>query len=376
MRRAVVALMAALVVWYAPAVTTAQTPARGATAKPAEPAPWPSASAIESRRRDAEGRRLFQSEDILPITITADFKAVDRDRNPASTVTFPGTIAFPQADGSTITKPIKVRGRGHSRRNPKLCDFSPLRLEFTRDEMAGTVFEGHSNIKLGTHCRSNATFEQYVLREYTAYKIFNVLTPMSYRVRLARATYVEVATGKPIGTRLGMFLEDDDDVAKRLGGRIWSERGLRFRHVDQDYLTLVALFEYLLGNTDVSIFGLHNVDVVERPDGKRFPVPYDFDYSGLVNTIYAVVDKTIFHHTSVRERVYRGPCRPMAELQPYFERFKAAKPAILALYDHPEFNDTSRSQSRSYIEEFYKVLDSSTLAERAFVRGCVKEGMM
>jgi len=350
--------------------------AQTSTAKPEGPRPWPSAATIEARRRDAEGRRLFQDDSVLPITLTSDFKAINRDRNPESTQTFPGTLSYTASDGTTVSRPIRARGRGHSRRNPKLCDFSPIRLEFTKDQMAGTLFEGPSSLKLGTHCRSNATFEQYVLREYTVYRVFNVLTPMSFRARLARVTYVESSTGQPIVTRLGMFLEDDDDVARRLGGRIWEDRGLRFRHLDQDYLVLLTLFEFMIGNTDVSIYGLHNVDVVERPDGKRFPVPYDFDYSGLVNTIYAVVDKNLFHHRSVRERVYRGPCRPIEELAPYFERFKAAKAAILALYDAPDFNQASRSQSKEYLEEFYKVIDSPNEAKRAFVSGCVREGVM
>ncbi|MCC7010151.1 MAG: hypothetical protein IT184_15195 [Acidobacteria bacterium] len=373
-------LTVALTMGQVPAATQAPAPAGSnapAAAKPAGPPAWPSAETLNARRVDAERRRLFQDSRTLEFTLTTDFRAVDRDRNPASTQTFPGTLTFTDADGTPKSMPVRVRGRGHSRRNPKLCDFSPLRLEFVKNQVAGTLFEGHSAIKLGTHCRSNATFEQYVIREYTVYRVLNVLTPMSFRARLARGTYVEGATGKPIATRLGLFLEDDDDVARRLGGRVWQDRGLRFRHVDQDYFTLVALFEYMIGNTDVSLYGLHNVDVVERPDGRRFPVPYDFDYSGLVNTIYAVVDRTVFHHRSVRERVYRGPCRPLEELAPYFERFRTARPAIMALYDQQaEFNDASRSQSKAYLEEFYKVIDSPAAARAAFVNGCVKEGMM
>jgi hypothetical protein len=378
-RRLLATVILALLAFQLSPALMGQAAQRGQAAqaaKPDGPAPWPSPETIAARQRDAERRRLFQEQATLVFTLAADLKGIDRDRNPASTVTFPGSVTWTQPDGTSVSKAVRVRGRGHSRRNPKLCDFSPLRIEFNRSEMSGTVFEGHNAIKLGTHCRSNETFEQYVLREYTVYRVFNALTPMSFRARLARVTYVDTVTGKPVVTRHGLLLEDNDDVARRLGGRVWSERGLRFRHLDQDYLTLLALFEFMIGNTDVSIYGLHNVDVVERPDGKRFPVPYDFDYSGLVNTVYAVVDRNLFHHRSVRERVYRGPCRPFEELTPYFERFKAAKSTIYSLYDAPEFTDQSRSQSRSYLDEFYKLIDSPSAARAAFVSGCLREGMM
>jgi len=355
----------------------APQPAKTVGARASTPAPWPEAKALAERKKDAENRRLFRSQDVLAFTLTADFKSIDRDRDPASTKTFPGTLTFEQPDGSTVTKPVQVRGRGHSRRNPKICDFSPLRLEFKKEEMAGTVFAGHSWIKLGTHCRSNAVFEQYVLREYTAYRIFNLITPQSFRARLARPTYVEASTQKPIATRFGMLIEDDDDVAKRMEGRVTEQMQYRFRHMDMDYVTLMTLFEYLLGNTDVSIYSQHNVRIVERPDGKRFPVPYDFDYSGLVNTTYAVFDKTIFHINSVRDRVWRGPCRTMEELEPNFARFRAVKNDVLALYDNePNFTDSSRQDAKSYIERFYKTLDSPGDAKRVFIDTCLKEGMM
>jgi hypothetical protein len=355
----------------------AGAPPKAVGARASTPAPWPDAKGMAERKKDAENRRLFRSQDVLAFTLTSDFRAIDRDRDPLSTKTYPGTITFEQADGTTVTKPVQVRGRGHSRRNPKICDFSPLRVEFKKEEMAGTVFAGHTWLKLGTHCRSNAVFEQYVLREYTAYRIFNLVTPHSFRARLTRPTYVESATQKPIATRFGMFIEDDDDVAKRMEGRITEQRSLWFRHLDMDYLTLMTLFEYLLGNTDVSIFSQHNVRVVETPAGKRYPVPYDFDYSGLVNTTYATFDKTLFRINSVRDRVWRGPCRTMEELEPGFARFRAVKNDVLALYDgQPNFTDASRQDAKNYIERFYRTLDSPNEAKRAFVDACLKEGYM
>ena len=377
MKPAALSFVLILAVSSLPVRPSAQTqPNTPASTKPAvkTPQPWPSAKAIAARKQEADNRKLFAETEPLAFTLISDFKAIDRDRDPESTKLYPATIVLPQPDGTTVSKEIQIRGRGHSRRNPKTCDFVPLRLEFAKGSMSDTVLAGHSALKLGTHCRSAAVFEQYVLREYTAYRLFNLVTPRSFRVRLAKATYVDATNQKPIATRFAMFTEDDDDVAKRMEGRSVERPRLLFRHVDLDYTTLVMVFEFMIGNTDLSIFALHNIRVVETQDGKLYPVPYDLDYSGLVNTQYAAV-APILDIASVRERLYRGPCRPVDEFKPYFETMKTHKAAMYALYDElPLFTDTSRKEAKAYLDEFFKLIEKPNDVKRHFLDTCVKGG--
>ena len=103
------------------------------------------------------------------------------------------------------------------------------------------------------------------MREYLAYKVFNQMTAKSVRARLAKVTYVDSATGKPMGTRAGIFLEDDGDVAKRMGGRTVELPRVQFKDVDSDTLNAMMLFEYMVGNTDFSLYALHNVVFVQTP---------------------------------------------------------------------------------------------------------------
>ena len=125
---------------------------------------------------------------------------------------------------------------------------------------------------------------------------------------MAKATYVDEATKKPVASRMALFIEDDDDVARRMEGRTIETQKLVFRQVDYDTATLMTIFEYMIGNTDMSMYLLHNVVLVQTPKKVTYPVPYDFDYSGLVDARYAIPAKQ-FNITSVRDRVYRGPCR-------------------------------------------------------------------
>ena len=244
------------------------------------------------RQRAALQRALFSSEEPLPITLIADFKAVNRDRNPESTKVFPATLVVASRNGGEDRITVNIRTRGHSRRMSTTCTFAPIRIEFP-EKTAGTVFEGHKSLKLGTHCRDVDLYEQYVYREYLVYKIFNRITARSFRARLASATYVDSSTNKPLESRAGLFIEDDDDVARRLGGLTTELQGMTFSHVDKESMTLIGLFEYMIGNTDVSLLKLHNIILVRAATGIVYPVPYDFDYSGVVNARYAVPAKAL-----------------------------------------------------------------------------------
>lgn len=343
--------------------------------KTVAPVPWPDGNTLAERRREAETRLLFAREEPLEFTLIADFKAVNRDRNPESTQTFPATIVITRTDGTPASIALQIRTRGHSRRKPQTCSFAPLRLEFQRDHMTGTALAGPRTLKLGTHCRNDGEFEQYVLREYAAYRIFNLLTPRSFRVRLAKATYVDAASKKNVARRYAMFIEDEDDVARRMEGRISDAKGILFRRADSETVTLMTLFEYMIGNTDMSMTEQHNIRIVETPASTFYPVPYDFDYAGLVNAVYAAADKRL-GITSVRERLYRGPCRTAGELDPLLARMRAVKSDVMALYDGlADFNNADRREAKAYLDEFYRTIDRPRDIKREFIDRCVIAGM-
>ena len=152
-------------------------------------------------------------------------------------------------------------------------------------------------------------------REYLIYRMFNLLTPRSFRARLVEAKYIDTVSKTTVAEDLAILIEDDDDVADRLEGRITTQENIIFARVDPDALNLMMLFQYMIGNTDFSILVQHNIRLVQTQEGRRYAVPYDFDYSGLVDAGYAVPGKNL-PITSVRDRLYRGPCRTPAEWQP------------------------------------------------------------
>jgi hypothetical protein len=364
MRIAFVGVLIALTIGVA--IGSGQAPAAPAAQSAAEP--WPDAAALAERRQSAERRPLFVQAEPLEFSLVADFRAVQRDRDPASTKTYPATLIVKRADGTDASIAMKIRTRGHSRRRPTTCTFAPLRLEFAGDT-AGTPFEGQRNLKLGTHCRDVKEYEEYILREYGVYRMFNLLTPRSFRARIGKATYVDANSKRPIGVRSALFLEDDDDVARRLEGRN-AELRVLFRRVDQETLTLLTLFHYMIGNTDMSLLALHNIVLVRTKEDVLYPVPYDFDYAGVVNARYAMPDKQ-FGLVSVRERLYRGPCRTAEELEPFFARMRAVKDESMAVWDTiPGLDPDYVRSAKSYLDQFYTQIDRPRDVRRAFIERC------
>jgi hypothetical protein len=353
---------AALTAAGLPQVRSAPPAPPKAKVKGAVGQPWPDAATIEARRVGAENRKLFATDEPLPFTLTADFKTIDNDKDVNSTKVYQGTIEFAGPDGQPKDVPIEIRPRAHSRR--VICSFIPLRLTFPKEQVKGTVFDGITSIKLGVHCKNE--FEELVPREYAAYRIDNLLTPQSFRARLAHASYVDAKTKKPMDTRLAMFIEDDEDVARRMAGRLTSQQGLRFTGVDLDTVTQLSLFEYMISNHDISLFAQHNIKVIEVPAGVKYPVPYDLDEAGIVDAPYAI-PPPVLHIDSVKDRVYRGPCRPAAELEPILAKFQSVKPMVMALFDTlPMMKNSYRSDAKKFLEGFYHTLDQPSAVKHTF----------
>lgn len=330
--------------------------------------PWPTPEAMKKRREEAEALRLFASTEPVVFTLSADFKALNKDRSQESTKRYPAEIKVAGEGGKEVTLPVQLSARGHLRRMARTCDFVPIRIEFPKDGRAGTVFARQEALKLVVQCVKGGDYEQFILKEYLAYRLHNLISPhRSFRARLARVNYVDKATGKPAGVRHAMFLEDDGDVAKRMEGRIVKLPRVEFKDVDSDSLMPMMLHNYMIGNTDFSIYALHNVVLVQRPDKSLHPVAYDFDISGLVHPPYAAPQRELLI-TSVRDRLYRGPCRRQEQVDPYIANFVAKKDQVLALpASIPGLDKDSQRNVKDYLEDFYSSIKTTKDVKRLFV---------
>lgn len=315
---------------------------------------------------------LFASDALLELTFQADLKTLFKDRDSTKAQWHAATLTYRDASGAPVALAIKAKTRGHWRLKPSQCDFPPLRLDFPKEQPGSSPFAGQDKLKLTTPCRGkSAEYEQYVLREFLVYKIYNYLTPLSFRARLARITYADSAGRSDTLTRYSFFVEDQRKMAERNGGGILETQGARFADLDFDQVGLVSAFEYLIGGTDWSVYGLHNIRLVKSNQGDKIvPVPYDFDWTGIVWTRYSFPDSRLPIKT-VRQRLYRGQCRTPEQWAPVLARFNEQKDAIYALYDRlPDLDPKYGKQTKQYLDDFYRIIDEPKAVRREFIAAC------
>jgi hypothetical protein len=156
-----------------------------------------------------------------------------------------------------------------------------------------------------------------------------------------------------------------------MGAEVYEGNTVHDLLTDPAYMTLVAMFQYFIGNSDWSVWGRHNIAILRRTQPPLLlAVPYDFDFSGAVNAPYATPPPQLPIHT-VRERYYRGYCQPDTILQSVLARFRAAKDSIYAAVRAvPDLPEGDMKGLLSYFAEFYDAIENRGFVQREFVRGC------
>jgi len=321
---------------------------------------------------------LFQGNEVLKITIEAPLTTLIKTA-PKSMDPYEGTLML---DDSGIFD-IKVNVRGLSRRDKETCKFPPLRVNFKKKQVKETLFHGQNKLKLVTHCQKSSRFQQFYILEYAIYRAYNALTPLSLRVRMAEITYMDTdGKNKPV-TRFGFFIEDIDDLAERNGLKELNIEKLNRSDLDTSQAALYALFQYFTGNLDWSnIRGpagsncCHNSKLLILPggsvaNGAVFPVPYDFDFTGMVNAPYALPPEGMKVRT-VRKRLYRGACLYNNEIPVAIDLFNVKRDEIEgAVRDERLLTARSKKQALGYIEDFYEVINNPTRVEKQILVPCV-----
>jgi hypothetical protein len=319
---------------------------------------------------------LFASHDVLEFTLIADFKQLRRDRGDDA----PERPAKIVLAGSSDSIDLQVRTRGQFRLQRRNCSFPPIRLNFKTGAMAGTMFATQDRNRLVVPCQETRDeFEQYVLHEYVIYRMWALLSDLYVRARLARVTYVDTGGDAPF-TRYSFILESFEHLAKRTGWMEVNAPMIPPDYVHPDQMMMVDVFMYMIGNLDWDPFMrepdedycCHNIIAIGDPAAIVYPVPYDFDFSGLVNATYATPPAGLGVRR-VTDRLNRGICKPAEELAPVFAHFNAKKDAIYALYQEvPGITDATRQAAIAYLDRFYETINDPRQVDREFVRKCRK----
>lgn len=317
-----------------------------------------------SQNAPVDSVRFFTEEGLIQVNLTTDLKQVQTENKQG--VFQPATISMLFPDSTLINEQISVSARGNFRRN--YCRIPPMMLNFRNT--GAPRLQSLGKLKLVIGCGINPADEELLLKEYLVYKIYNLLDDRSFRVRLLKINYTDTRKKIKSFSQYAFLIEDDGDMARRNGCHKKDEVKLLTEATNRDMMTLVAIFQYMIGNTDWAVPNNHNIKLIFDKKNKNAPpyvVPYDFDYCGLVDASYAVPNE-IIGTEKVTERVYRGFPRTMEELQIQLDVFRSKKDSIFGLINSfGLLNVKTRKEMTGYLDEFFTMIEDKRAVKTAFI---------
>jgi len=316
--------------------------------------------------------RLFSDDKPLPLELSFSIKEMRKESNDSTYINLPLKYkTTPNDDWNEI--PTRLRARGNFRLEN--CYFPPLKVKIKKKLTKGTLFEGNKTLKMVLPCLKEKDNNDNVIKEYLAYKMYEILSPYHFKTRLLDITLIESRGNKVREHQLkGFFIEDDKKVAKRSNAKVYKNNNHPLNHEPVSSVRNV-MFQCMIGNTDFSSAYQHNCKVI-YVDTDIIPVPYDFDMSGFVDASYAVVSQIkgeSLKMTSVSERLYRGFERENPVFEQVRNEFLEKRQAIVELLDdHELYFENTREfiAAKEYILSFFMILEDEekfkkTITEKA-----------
>ena len=318
-----------------------------------------------------QSSNLFDSDEVIELTLRADLKTVFKDRGDDPQY-HPATLYY-QADQIAINIPLNIKTRGHFRKMSSNCKYPPILLNFAKSSTPeNSVFYGQDKVKLVTPCRG----DEYVIHEYLVYKLYNYITPKSFKARLVKVIYQDTVKNESSDPLYGILLEEEEQMAIRNLSFTMEKIGIRPEETQKDDFLNMAVFEYMIGNTDWSVQFQQNIKLISV-DSTSLPttVPYDFDHAGIVRAPYAKPAEEL-QMSSTRERRYRGYCIPdMNQFTEVFKTFNQLKDDFYGLYkSNSLLSSKYQDQTLKFLDKFYATINDPEKAQKAFSYPCDRSG--
>lgn len=279
---------------------------------------------------------------------------------------YSGSALFSFEEREPIEEDIQVKIRGKFR--SRFCQNPPIKIKFSNKSLKQQNFKKLNEFKVVYPCKSKEDYQDYVYKEYLIYKLYNILTEKSFRAQLIDFTLIDTETAVADRNFKGFLIEDLEELIKRLGGIIDDVDCMTPDNLNPYDYTLFQVFQFFIGNTDWILPTCKNAEVIASENGEQIPIPYDFDFSGMVNAGYATADAGLGLR-SVTDRIFLGGLKTKEELEPVLSLFKTKKSAMIEVIQNFEYLPAKeRKKMIKYLESFYKIVRSSKKVERIFLQ--------
>lgn len=307
-----------------------------------------------------------------PAEITLIFNVKKYQQNKYINKYIPAELIYYMGD-SLIEKHnnLKIKARGTSRK--EVCLFPPIRLKVSGKGIPTNLPPELKFVKIVTHCKGSKTNLNYMMKEFLTYKIYNIISPYSFHVRLLKMKYIDTGRKNKVTETWAFMLEPEAMLAGRMDMIPVKLDHLGFLHTDIIWASYMTMFQYMIGNTDFSLAGRHNIKLLKSNDPlsvSLIPVPYDFDYSGIVNASYAVPREEL-GLKSITERYFLGPCRSIDDYLAVINMLQAKKEEIYNLINSFEYlPESERKTVIKYLDGFYNNSYDSRYIEKYILSTC------
>jgi hypothetical protein len=261
---------------------------------------------------------------------------------------------------------VEIKSRGKFRR--KNGFFPPIKIKFSKKELAVEGYSAHNDLRVSLPFYEGNDGDDYMVREYLCYRMYEHLTPASVRARLVCMTLSDshVESWKhEINT---IFMEDDDELEQRLEVKEEEIYGLDPDSLLQTQAGLTAAFNYFIGNADWEVAGMRNVKLMRgTPGGKIILIPYDFDFSGVVNAPYSK-PASMSGLKTIKQRFLMADGIKPEHLRRAYMSIQKEAPALRKIVQSKYLKNSSQRDILDYLQSFYDNLSSDNTSNGAAMK--------
>lgn len=313
-------------------------------------------SAIEAVSDTIPNLNIFDNDIPMDLTLKYDITSFIRNKMKGEYLDAELHVKYKDYEAS---KNIRLKARGNNRR--QTCFFPPIYLNFKTNPIQHSELAGIKKIKLVTHCSTSKSYTNYILKEFLIYKLYNLISEQSFRVKLINLKYIDTGKKERNYEKFGFLIEPVELLTKRTNSVEVEASVINKDDIIAEEADVLALFQYMIGNTDWRTKAGHNTKFIKsltKISAQVSPVPYDFDYSGFVGTHYSF-PQTWTSIESVQEREYLGYCRDNDEA--YLKAvsvFQSKKSEIIKTIE--SFNylpEKEREDVLDYVASFYELIE-------------------
>jgi hypothetical protein len=322
----------------------------------------------EKKTKLPVGARLFDNSDMLHFKLVGKLSNLFNDRGENMTY-HPMLLQYTGKDSSLVSIHLVVKTRGHFRRLKANCKMPPLLLNFPKGEKTKkSVFEKQDKLKLVVPCQG----DDYIIREWLVYKLYNLITEKSFKAELVQVDFEDSSNRRKAEMHYCILIEDENKMAKRNKTFVWKRKMLDMKDMDEDEFRKMAVFQYMIGNTDWGVMYLQNIVLITKDSATApFAIPYDFDHAGIVDAFYAGPAEEL-EISSNRQRLYRGFCeKDKNNFAKTIELFNRLKNDIYNVYINCSLLEPKYAKFvKRYLDDFYKTINNNKEIEAEFGKPC------